>query len=218
MKSPSEKPEDKEVRTTGSCAIDVLQLVEIGDDAAECLVARVGEPLRQLVVAIAGIGAKRQRIFLRQIGGQIGGRDGVEIRLACFRAAEGLVQDVHDLLLAGVQGFVALAFLLEADHESFLRAGIGNVADLLNGAIRQAGIGEAFANLVDRRRAGEADVDQSAAAEVDAVIQRPVIAGDGDPADGQKRQGEGDEVLRLPHPIDIDVAEEFHAETYPSLI
>ena len=41
---------------------------------------------------------------------------------------------------------------------------------------------------------------------------------DGNPADGEKNQGKSDEILRLPHPVDIDAVKEFHAESRPSTL
>ncbi len=61
---------------------------------------------------------------------------------------------------------------------------------------------------------GEANVDQGASAEINAVIEA-VMAQNGEPADGQKDERKADEVLRLAHPIDIDVMKEFHAQSYP---
>ena len=104
-------------------AVHALQFVEVRDDAAVILVARVGELLRQLIVAIAGIHAERERILLREVGGQSRRRHGIEIRLARCVAAEGLVENVQDLLLAGVERLIALALLLETDHDVVLRAG-----------------------------------------------------------------------------------------------
>ena len=53
-----------------SDAIDIFQLVEVRDDAAVISVARVEQSLRELVVAVSGIGAQRERIFLGQVGSE----------------------------------------------------------------------------------------------------------------------------------------------------
>ena len=73
---------------------------------------------------------------------------------------------------------------------------------------------EPFANLLNGRLAGKTDVNESAATEVNAVHRVWILriaVNYGNPANGQKYQGKGDEVLRLPHPVNIDAVEEFHA-------
>ena len=87
------------------------------------LVARVDEALRQLVVAVAGSDAERQRIFLREVCGQSRGRHGIEIGLAAGIAAEGLVQHVHDRLLACIESLIALPCCSRPMTTSFFEVG-----------------------------------------------------------------------------------------------
>ena len=89
------------------------------------LIARVGELARKLRVAIAGIGAERKRIFLREVGGEGRRRDGIEIGLAVRSASEGLVENVENLLLAGVQRFIALTFCSRPITTSFCEPTLG---------------------------------------------------------------------------------------------
>src|SRR5579872_4191401 len=123
------------------------------------------------------------------------------------------MQHVEDRLFACVEGLVALA-LLKADHHIVLRGHIVRVADALNSAVFQAGLFQPLANVIYGWLAGKTDINESAAAEVDPIAHA-VISKDRNPANRQKDQGERDEILCLPHPINVHTMEEFHAESYP---
>src|SRR6202041_1575957 len=108
----------------------------------------------------------------------------IEFAIGC--GAKGLVQRVQNGLLADVERFIALALLLKANHDVILRAGIQDrVADGLDGAVRDAGRSEAFANLIDGSGAGEANVNQRATAEIDAVLDAAILQNRGPAKDEQ---------------------------------
>ena len=71
------------------------------------------------------------------------------------------------------------------------------------------------AQLVHRRRAGEANIDQRAALEIDAVIEAALV-NPGGRADEQQGQGEAKKILGLAHPIEINVVvKKLHPDTSP---
>ena len=128
------------------------------------------------------------------------------------------MQGIENRLLAGIESLVAQALLLQADDD-IIGIGIGDVADLLNGAVTQAFGRQALANLVDRRRPGKAHINQRAAAEIDSVAKAP-RAKNRNCANCQKNQGQAHEILRLAHPINVDAVEQLHhnGQSYPSKV
>ena len=127
------------------------------------------------------------------------------------------MQGIQNLGLARVEGLAALPALRQIDHH-FVGIRIGDVADLLDHAVAQALLRQPLAQLVHRRRAGEAHINQRAALEIDAVIQTAFVNPRGRP-DEQQRQRQGEEILRLAHPVKVNVVvKKLHADTCPSLV
>src|SRR5579863_8919936 len=146
----------------GSGAVHTFQIVEIGEDAAVVAITGVEQALCQLVVSVAGVGAEHERILLREVSGERVFGDRIEINFSGgVRGAESFVEHVEDRLLVGVERGFVLALAREADDYVILRAGIQHsVADGLDGAIGEAGGGEAFADLIDGGRTSEANINQ----------------------------------------------------------
>src|SRR5580698_4913176 len=198
--------------------IHAVQLVEVRDDSAVILIARRQQISRQRVVTIRGARARRKRIFLNQHRSQLILRGRIEIRFARLRRSpERLVQHVQNRLPVGVQVLVRQPLALEADHHVVLRSAHNAVADRLNGAVRQTRRRKTLANLIEGRRAREANINQSAALKIDAVLQAALLDNRG-PTQHQQNQRKRNEVLRLANPIDVDVSEQFHCASFPPLI
>src|ERR1700677_3426020 len=191
--------------------------IKTGEASAVLGVAHRHQALRQLVVAISGRRPQQQRIFLDQVASQRILANRIEIEFAVRGRAKSLVQRVQNRLLPSVQRLVSLAFFIQTNHDIVLRSGTQHrVANRLNRAVRQSGCGQSFANLVNRRRAGESHIHQRAAAEVDSVLDAAVLQ-DGGPAGDEQNCRKGDKILRLAHPVDVDVFKKFHSDTYPPL-
>lgn len=181
-------------------------------------VARGEEPCRELRVAIPGSSPKRKRIFPRQVGSNGRSRNRVEIGFAGTGRAECFLENIQDSLLARIQRLITLA-LLETDHDVVLRSNASRIANALNRAVGQARLLQALADLIDRRGTGKPHIHKRTPAEINSV-ERAVLhkngPKDGNPANGQEKQGKNHEVLRFPHPVNVYAVEEFHAGSYPS--
>ncbi len=145
--------------------------------------------------------------------------DRIEIELAVRRRAEGLMQHVQNRLLPGIQRFVALALLLEADHDVVLRAGVQDrVADGLNGAVGQPSR-RPIPCESGRPARGPANRTYTSVPPRKSIPYRnaSVLKDRGPAGDAAESAESGDKILRLAHPIDVYVVKEFHSDTYPPL-
>src|SRR5262249_9538493 len=192
---------------------DAPQLLHVADQAVALPIAEVADASRQLGVAFAGRRPERQRVARGEKLGQSRWRGSIQVLLRRVARAKHGMERLDDGLLAGIERLAPLAALLEPNHQ-LVRVGIGEVGDALNDAVSQALPGQALADLVDRWRLGESHVHERAAFKVDPVAQA-TLARPGDAADHEQGQGEGDEILRLAHPVQVDLAEQLHAHSSP---
>ena len=124
VKLPSEKSFERALSTAGVTPRHSSERSKFVTMPPLSRVARIGELLRELVVAISGIRTERKRILLREIGGEGRGRNGIEIRLTGRGGPERLVKDIENGLFARIERLIALSLLLEADYDVVLRTRI----------------------------------------------------------------------------------------------
>ena len=147
------------------------------------MIAIVRQLFRQLRVSGAGRDAVVQRVLARQIIRQFVGADGVEIALAQLARTHRGLQRVQHGRLALVQSLLAFAGFVEANFDLVGVRGAG-VLNRNNFAIALALLRQSLVNTVNRRRAGEANINQRAALEINSVIETSLV-NPGGPADDQ---------------------------------
>ena len=126
------------------------------------------------------------------------------------------MQGVQDGAFACIERFVALSPLRKID-DYLIRVWCSNVGDLLDHAVTEALLHQSLAQFVNRWRAGESYIDECAAFEINTVIQAAFV-NPGRGANDEQRQRQGDKILRLAHPIEVDVVmKKLHPELVPFL-
>ncbi len=185
--------------------IGFREVIEIGEHTVGILIAVVEKFPGELLVTIAGVDGKDQRILLRKERGERGGRRGIEIGLVRSRNSVGGVQRAQYFLSAGLESLLVLAFAFHEDHD-FVRIGVGNIADTLDFGVAKPLRGEPTAELVDIGSLGEAHVHVGAAFKVNPVTQAAFEENRSPPGE-EKNATQGKEILGFAHPVDVGLFE-----------
>ena len=110
---------------------------------------------------------------------------------------------------------IALPLLLEANHHVVLRARPRTMSLIvLDGAVVQPGLTQAPCES-GRCGAAPQTAHTPACHRGNRCRSASRRASESKPAHRQQSQGKSDEVLRLPHPVNVDAREKFHSESYP---